>query len=222
MDEFTAFESNRRKKQSLMAVVFLAVIMGAWFYPFLGFFIPLCMLLGIGVGLFRGRKWCDWFCPRGSFYDVAVSPFSRKKGIPSLLRKTSFRVGMLFLLMLIMITQLIRLWPDLHKIGMLFATLLTVTTVLGVILGILFHSRSWCSICPIGTITALINKNKYPLKIDAKSCIDCGRCEQVCPIELAPHKLKSCDIELIRQKDCLSCNLCIKACPKQSLSRQIK
>jgi len=65
---FKDFSKKRLAKQWAVTPLFLLILFGGWKYPFLGFFIPLCMLLGIG--LFRGRKWCDWYCPRGSFYDT--------------------------------------------------------------------------------------------------------------------------------------------------------
>jgi hypothetical protein len=67
MVEYKIFERKRKIKQFVMAIIFLIILIGGWRYSLLGYFIPLCMLLGMGIGLFKGRKWCDWFCPRGSF-----------------------------------------------------------------------------------------------------------------------------------------------------------
>jgi polyferredoxin len=203
-----------------MALIFLIVLIGGWRYHLLGYFIPLCMVLGIAIGLFRGRMWCDWVCPRGSFYDVVMKPVSPKGKIPAIFKQASFRIIFLSILMLIMINQLLRRWPDLDRIGMLFVALLTVTTSLGVLLALLFHQRTWCYLCPIGTIANLAGRKRHPLMIDSKACTDCSLCTNICPMQLSPSSFKGKDREVVRGWDCLKCDLCVTACPKGALGRE--
>jgi len=219
MDEYKVFQEKRKFKQYLMALVFIGILVVGWYYPLLGFFIPLCMLLGIGIGIFRGRKWCDWFCPRGSFYDALIKPISPKRDIPQFLKSMPFRLAILALLLAIMAVNLLVRWPSVNKIGMFFVIMLTVTTALGVILAIIFHPRTWCSFCPIGTLVNLVGKSKYPLKINSDLCVECKLCSKVCPIQIKPYKFKSEGIQIVRDGDCLKCNLCIYACPKKALTR---
>jgi len=217
-----------------MAVLFLAVIIGGWRYPLLGYFIPLCMLLGIGIGFFKGRKWCDWLCPRGSFFDVLIKPISLKKEIPRCFKGLPLRIVMLSFLMLMMTLQIIKRWPNPYKIGMFFVMLLTVTTILGIILALFFHQRTWCCFCPIGSMANWVGRKKYPLKIDSQLCTECKLCYKACPIQVAPFEFsrqanlgkggipqnagKKEEIELIKDGDCLKCGLCAVACPKKALS----
>ena len=219
MDEYKVFQEKRKFKQYLMALVFIGILVVGWYYPLLGFFIPLCMLLGIGIGIFRGRKWCDWFCPRGSFYDALIKPISPKRDIPQFLKSMPFRLAILALLLAIMAVNLLVRWPSVNKIGMFFVIMLTVTTALGVILAVIFHPRTWCSFCPIGTLVNLVGKSKYPLKINSDLCVECKLCSKVCPIQIKPYKFKSEGIQIVRDGDCLKCNLCIYACPKKALTR---
>ncbi len=200
-----------------MAIIFLIILIGGWRYPLLGFFIPFCMILGIGIGLFRGRKWCDWLCPRGSFFDVLIKPISPKKEIPRFLKGLPLRIGFLSFLMLMMTLQIIKRWPNPYKIGMFFVMLLTITTILGIILALLFHQRTWCYFCPIGSMANWVGRRKYPLKIDSKLCTECKLCYKICPIQVVPYKFKKDSIELIRDWDCLKCYLCTKACPEKAL-----
>lgn len=216
---FKISENKRRIKQLFMSVLFVAIMTMGWWYHFLGYFIPLCMVLGIGIGLARGRKWCDWFCPRGSFNDALVKSISPKKEIPELLKKISFRVVVLIFLMSVMTINLVLRWPDFYKIGYFFLMLLTITTAIGVLLALFFHQRSWCYICPIGTLINLIGGRKYPLKLDSKLCIDCKNCSKVCPVQIEPYKYKKQDIEIVKVADCLKCNLCVSICPKDALNR---
>ena len=63
MSRFKTFAAHRRAKQVIMTVLFFAVLFGGWFLPLLGYFIPACMVLGVGIAVRRGRKWCDWYAP---------------------------------------------------------------------------------------------------------------------------------------------------------------
>ncbi|PIQ86515.1 MAG: hypothetical protein COV73_04570 [Candidatus Omnitrophica bacterium CG11_big_fil_rev_8_21_14_0_20_43_6] len=50
------FVRKRRIKQYLSAPVFLAVIGLGWGFAWLGYFIPFCMLLGMGIGFLEGEN----------------------------------------------------------------------------------------------------------------------------------------------------------------------
>ncbi len=212
MAEDNVLQRNRGFHQSVMAAVFLAILLGGWRYPVPGYFVPACMLAGIGIGLYRGRKWCDWYCPRGSFFDVLIGPISPKKGIPKFFKGLPFRICMLSFLMLLMALQIIKRWPDPYKMGMFFMVLITTTTVLGVFLALIFHQRVWCCFCPIGTMANWAGRQKYPLKMD------CKLCRKVCPVQIEPFKFKGRAVEKVGDGDCLKCNLCVQACPKKALS----
>lgn len=219
MEEFNIFQAKRAIKQLSMAIIFIMILILGWQYPLLGYFIPICMLLGIGIGLWRGRKWCDWYCPRGSFYDALAKYLSPKKEIPRLFKNLAFRSTMFSILLLIMTFNLIIRWPDPYKIGNFFVMLLTVTTILGMILALIFHQRSWCFLCPIGTVVNLLGRNKYPLRINSDLCIECKMCYKSCPMQIKPYAFKGKSTQVIKDSDCLKCNLCLMACLKNALSR---
>ncbi len=217
MKEYKVFENNRKIKQFIMGTIFLVVLAGGWRYPLLGYFIPLCMVLGVGIGFFEGRKWCDWFCPRGSFFGVFIKPISSKKEIPKFFKGLPLRIGMFSFLMLMMILQIIKRWPDPDKIGMFFVILLTVTTVIGIILALVFHHRTWCCFCPIGSMANWVGREKYPLKIDSKLCTECNLCYKICPIQIAPLEFKRSGLETVKDWDCLKCGLCVLCCSEGAL-----
>ncbi len=217
MAEYKIVEKKRKMKQFVMGIVFLAVLIGGWKYPLFGYFIPLCMLLGMGIGFLRGRRWCGWLCPRGSFFDAFIKPISPEKEIPRFFKGLPLRIGMLSFLMLMMTLQIIKRWPNPYKIGMFFVMLLTVTTILGIILALIFHHRTWCCFCPIGSVANWVGKGKYPLKIDSKLCTECKLCYKVCPIQVSPLKFKKLGLEIVKDGDCLKCGLCVLSCPKKAL-----
>lgn len=211
---------KRKLKQLLVAPVFLAILSLGWRLPWLGYFIPFCMVVGVGSGFFKGRKWCDWYCPRGSFYDSLVGLASPQKTIPGLFRNIYFRSGILLVLMAIMAVNIISLWPDARKIGMFFVVMLTVTSVLGIILGLIWQQRSWCMVCPIGTIINLTGASKRRLMINSELCIGCKACRDVCPVQIKPDQYKTQGWQSVGDRDCLQCGLCVSACPKKALSLQ--
>ncbi|MFH0739333.1 MAG: 4Fe-4S binding protein [Candidatus Omnitrophota bacterium] len=209
-------------KRFLNSLVFIAIIIMGWQYPLLGYFIPFCMLIGIIIGLSRGRKWCDWYCPRGSFYDTLMKPLSAGRGIPGLFKNIYFRIGVLIFLMLIMAINLILRWPNSYNIGRFFVFLLTITTAVGIVLAIIFHQRSWCSFCPIGTVINLISRGKEGLRINSELCVECKICFKACPMQIRPYLFKGEGIETVKDADCLRCGSCVASCPTKALALENK
>ena len=216
-EKIKAAKKIRAIKQYILGTVFIVLLVAGWYLPVIGYFIPLCMVAGVGMATVRGRQWCNWYCPRGSFADTYLKLVSPNKRIPALLRTTSFRLGILAFLMLMLAIQITRLWPDWLAIGGFFIVLLTVTTVVGIILSIAYHQRSWCSICPIGSLSSWVGKNKHQIKIDKDACISCRACAKICPMQLAPAEMKEAT-EMQYKGDCLKCGLCMATCPKNALS----
>lgn len=210
-------QRRRRIKQSVAGTGFLLLLGAGWFYPLIGYFIPACMLLGIGLAAFKGRSWCNWLCPRGSFEDALVAKLSRRRWIPEVLRRLPLRLGVMALLMGLLTFQLIRLWPDPWAIGGAFVLLLTLTTALSVVLGIIFQQRAWCYLCPIGTMSSWVGKNRQPLALAPEKCGQCRLCAKNCPMQLAPAALMQ-QPAMAHRGDCLKCRLCVASCPTAALS----
>ena len=208
---------SRRAKQLAGGGAFVALLAGAWFYPFLGYFIPVCMVAGIGLAVFKGRKWCNWMCPRGSFADAMLSKVSPGKTIPRVLRSTPVRVLMIAVLMGVLGFQITRVWPDAQAIGRVFVVLLSITTGVGILLALIWHQRVWCYVCPIGTMSNWVGKERQPLSLVKESCTECSLCAKTCPMQLAPFDLKANNV-MANKGDCLKCGLCVETCPKQALS----
>ncbi|HMK42618.1 MAG TPA: 4Fe-4S binding protein [Dissulfurispiraceae bacterium] len=207
----------RRKRRSLQTYTWLGlplVVIGGWFYPLLGFLLLGCMVGAVAIAVTRGRQWCDWLCPRGSFYDLFLDRLSTKRTIPSFFRKTSARVGVIALLFTVLGVQFYFAWPSVEGIGKAFVVVLTVTTSIGILLGIGIHPRTWCHVCPMGSLANWISRGKKPLLI-ADSCVDCRVCERVCPMQLSPYRDKAHG--RLRDNDCVKCGTCVAACPKKAL-----
>jgi ferredoxin-type protein NapH len=207
----------RRIKQTLLGTAFVLLLGAGWIYPLIGYFIPACMLLGIGLAAFQGRSWCDWLCPRGSFEDAWLARISRAGRIPPVLRTTAMRLAVMAFLMGMLTWQIIRLWPDPWGIGGFFVLLLTITTAVGVILGVVYQQRTWCYLCPIGTMSNWVGKNRRPLVMAAEKCTHCHLCAKNCPMQLTPEALTA-GSAMHNRGDCLKCSLCVASCPQGALT----
>ncbi|MDP2749557.1 MAG: 4Fe-4S dicluster domain-containing protein [Nanoarchaeota archaeon] len=210
------FNKKRSKIQLVSSSFFILLLLAGLFYPLLGYFAIVCMVSGIVIAIFKGRKWCD-FCPRGSFWDYFVKPFSRNKKIPAVFSKWHTRFFVMMLLMTMFTIQIVKRWPNPYSIGSFFIIFLIITTIVGLLLGLFIQQRTWCRFCPVGSMGNAVGRNKYQLKIDSKKCTDCGICAKVCPMQLNPSSHKKKSIEIVNEPDCIKCKLCVNSCPRKAL-----
>ncbi|MCX8052943.1 MAG: 4Fe-4S binding protein [Armatimonadetes bacterium] len=207
---------RRRILQWTLAPITLIVIALGWKYPLLGFAVPVVMITGMIGGVINGRYVCGHLCPRGGFYDRMISPVSPRKPIPQELRSAVLRWTLVALLMGFMIYRIAQNPGDIYHWGHVFWLMCTVTTAIGVLMALFLHPRTWCSLCPIGTIQNAIGGRKNLLRIDSELCRECATCEKACPINLPIVKHKAEGI--VSESDCLKCPECITVCPKGALS----
>lgn len=205
----------RKKMQIGLSLVFLALLIGGWFYYPLGYFLLACMAGAMVLGITRGRYWCDWMCPRGSFFDTLLKRISSHRKVPSLFRHPAFRCGWLLLLVAMLAIQLPPVWGDFYRMGKPLVMILTVTTVAGLLLGVIYHERTWCMACPMGTMANILGKGKMTLTV-GESCTNCGICEKVCRMQINPGSYR--ENGQVTHGDCLKCSYCVESCPQQVLS----
>ncbi|MFO8081665.1 MAG: 4Fe-4S binding protein [Armatimonadota bacterium] len=215
-------EASQRSKNTLrwvMGGLFVALVTAGWLVPWFGYFVPVCMIGGLVPAFFIGRKWCDWTCARGSFLESAVATLAGDRPVPKLLRSTGFRVGVMALLFAMFGFRITQLWGEWVALGGFFVMFLTATTVVAIVLGMIYQPRSWCAFCPIGTISKWAGTGKKPLHI-SDDCVGCKVCEQACPmdIEIASYAGEG----IVADGDCIKCGACIAACPVGALSFDIE
>jgi ferredoxin-type protein NapH len=194
-----------------LGIIVLIVSLGGIFYPKLGYFLLLVFATLLIIAPFRGRWFCGNLCPRGSFVDFWLGPLSRKLTIPSILRSMWIRVPIFILLMGFMIFRIVQTQGVVDKLGMVFVTLCILTTTAAILFGIIIAPRAWCSFCPMGTMQRVVGGDRYQLKVDKERCIDCGKCQKVCPMQLPVN-------EILDKPDCIKCGRCVEVCPKVALS----
>jgi len=194
-----------------LGIMVLIVSIGGIFYPKLGYFLLLVFATLMIIAPFRGRWFCGNLCPRGSFVDFWLAPISRKVEIPPILKSMKIRVPIFILLMGFMIFRIIGTNGIVDKIGMVLVTICILTTAIAILFGVLIAPRAWCSFCPMGTLQRTAGGDRYQLKVEREKCIECGKCQKVCPMQLPVNEIQD-------KPDCIKCARCVEACPKSALS----
>ena len=189
-------------------------------YPVIGIVALVCMLSPAIIAFTRGRMWCGNFCPRGSFNDNILAKISLKKKLPLFLKSSWFRNLFLIILMSAFAVQLTLAWGDLTKVGEVFVRMILITTLITIVLGIIYSHRAWCVICPMGTMAYFVTKIKTSAKIKhvtfkKEKCVNCNLCTKTCPIGIDVLSYKEQGV--VSHPDCLKCNECVMKCPKKSL-----
>lgn len=205
-------ERSRKRavvQNSILGIV-LVVLIGAPTYPYLGFIVPLVMVIGMVGGFFQGRWTCGWICPRGAFLGQLLTRFSLHRPMPKALRGYVFRWIMFAALMGFMVYRLSLNPGSPEHWGRVFWLMCMVTTGIGVVLGALYAPRTWCSFCPVGTFASTVGGHKGVLQI-APECKQCKLCEKACPMHL--EIAKDAPVGHLMSKDCIRCGACITACP---------
>lgn len=191
------------------------------FYPIIGLAALICMLAPSVVAIFKGRMWCGNFCPRGSFNDIILSKISKKRNVPKFLKSRWFKLTFLALVMGAFTLQIIFVWGSVVAISFVFVRMIIITTIITIILGITYNQRTWCMICPMGTMAhyvaklELVKSKLRHVVFDKDKCIDCRICSKSCPIgvDVLSHK----NAGKVIDADCLKCSVCVDKCPKKSL-----
>lgn len=211
----------------------LVAIGGIW-YPKLGLLvIPIMLSLTI-MSIFRGRYWCGNFCAHGSLFDKFLLPIS-KNGIIFKVLKSKVTIIAVFLffgfnmnkkfIQVFSYKGTAAFWD---KLGLVFVTSYLMVLIVGGTLSIINTPRAWCQVCPmgfmqtigykIGKITGLSKKTDVKVEISNKdSCLACGLCSRVCPMQLTPHK-EFDENNQFNNEICIKCSTCINKCPKGLLS----
>lgn len=97
----------------------------------------------------------------------------------------------------------------------LILTLVFLSVVIGFVI---IQGRLWCNIvCPVGSLLSVISKySLFKLKIDGKTCTECGLCSKSCRAYCIDN-----DNKYIDMSRCISCYDCIKVCASNSISYSI-
>ena len=164
--------------------------------------------------LLFGRGWCGYACWTAMVLDFLPykQPKAPRKKL-GFIRYITFGLALAFVsgLFLLQVKQLERImfWSFLIGNALYYAV--------GIGLAFLFKdNRAFCKyICPI---TVFLKPASYfslmRIQVDADACVGCGKCRQVCPMNvdmLDPSRKRENGTE------CILCMSCVEACPKKAV-----
>ena len=215
-------------------IITVLIAIGGQWEPKLGLAVVVIMASLTITSFFNGRYWCGNFCPHGSLFDRIILPVSRNKKIPDILKSKIMMMGVFLIFMAIFTMRILNVsqswgtYDFLDKLGSLFSNTYLVVLILGGALATFINPRTWCQICPMGTLQKLSYKLGKALNIAKKTekkivisnqekCCKCGKCAKVCPFQLTPYMEFSNDNKF-DNINCIKCSTCVVNCPLGILS----
>lgn len=193
-------------------------IEGFWYYLFLGVFqaaVIHYLVAKIAGPLLFGRGWCGYACWTAMVLDLLPykTPEKPRREKLGRLRIITFIFSFLYVFILFY------LYPnDLENIMLIsFIVGNIIYYGIGIILAFIFKdNRAFCKyICPI---TIFLKPASYfslvRIKVDKNTCVSCGKCKKVCPMEV-----DMLDNKRSRKNgtECILCFECKKACPTKAI-----
>lgn len=193
-------------------------IEGFWYYLFLGVFEAATIHYAVAKifgPLVFGRGWCGYACWTAMVLDFLPykQPKKARKEKLGILRYVMFALSLtvvscLFLMKIAHLEE-IMFW--------MFLAGNAVYYIAGIVLAFVFKdNRAFCKyLCPV---TVFLKPMSYfsllRVHCDENKCVHCGKCLQVCPMNVEVNK------ESRKRKngtECILCYECTKACPTKAL-----
>lgn len=189
------------------------------------------------VGLAAGRFPCGWICPFGLVQELLHSVPSPRLSLPSGLRPLKYGMLALFIVLLPILMRpspgapgdpwfckavcpagtslagwpLVSLAPEgTYATGFLFSWKTAIAVA--VILLAVTSERPFCRfLCPLGAAWGLLGKAAVVRMRVSNRCVKCGRCRQVCPMDIGIWEDPS-------SAECVRCMKCVGVCPVKAIS----
>ncbi|MGB4587059.1 MAG: 4Fe-4S binding protein, partial [Rectinemataceae bacterium] len=143
---------------TVASVFVFFVAIGGIFVPEIGLVLAALMVAAIVMTLRKPRSFCSTVCPRGKALGFIMRRPSKRKALPRFMLSIKFRRLLCGSMMFCVIGSLVRTGGEIRGVGTVFWALCAISLSTGLLMGYFFKPRSWCAICPMGTLQDTISR----------------------------------------------------------------
>jgi NAD-dependent dihydropyrimidine dehydrogenase PreA subunit len=179
----------------------------------------------VAMALVYRRSFCGTLCPLGALQGIFGAAgrtlfgrrFSVPRAVDRIARYLKYAVLVVFALWTWQAAELVIrpydpwvAWAHLTSADLLATYGIGLAVLVVSLAGSVVYDRFFCKyLCPAGALLALLSRVSFlSIRRDADACIDCGRCDKACMMNI---KVATADV--VRSSECISCNECVNACP---------
>ncbi len=201
------------------AIVMLLVMVIGLKYPMIMLVFFICMIGPSLTGFFTGRFWCGNICPIGIFFDNVLIKISNHQKAPKFFKSKWIRIIFTTLMMSMFSFEIFYSFGKPVMMGMVFYEMILEAVITGTFLSVIYHNRVWCHFCPMGSTGAFVTylSNRKKVLNVSEHCSKCRKCEESCPMGLAPHEYQGTKLS---SYNCIQCGVCVKSCPNERIGYQ--
>lgn len=149
-------KDSHMKWSWILMITFLLLSILDFRFGLLGFLCMLAPLYQVFKG--NGKKHCSHYCPRGSLLGKFMKPVSLNRTMPRWMLTKKFKNLLLTLMLSVFTLSMIHTSGDILKIAFSVFRFMTVSLIIGMLMGVFFKPRSWCAVCPMGHGSVLIDQ----------------------------------------------------------------
>ncbi len=171
------------------------------------------------------RSFCGTLCPLGALQGIFGAAgrrlFGRRLTVPRTVdrvaRYLKYAILLFFLVWTWQAAELVLrpydpwvAWAHLTSPELLTSLGIGLAVLIVSLVGSLVYDRFFCKyLCPAGALLGLLSKVSFlNIRRDADACIDCGRCDQACMMNI---EVATADV--VTSSECISCSECVNVCP---------
>ena len=171
------------------------------------------------------RSFCGTICPLGALQGLFGAAGRRLLGrrltvpraVDRVARYLKYAILLFFLVWTWQAAELVLrpydpwvAWAHLTSPELLTSFGIGLAVLIVSLVGSVVYDRFFCKyLCPAGALLGLLSRVSFlNIRRDADACIDCGRCDKACMMNV---EVATADV--VKSSECISCNECVNACP---------